>query len=124
MGLGKSLSQNGCHNVSWSAENVQGNIKDIEKTLKKTLKKGKKAKIRRQYPRVQHPLYPTRCRVFSPNFINTGSVQTFGPAPVGSTSKKKLINSKRVLQNVCNTHSFFFLYFKVLVIQNKVQSGL
>ena len=49
------------------------------------------AKIRPLYPRGQRPLYPTRCRVFSSNVINTGLIQPFGPAPVGSTSKKTLI---------------------------------
>ena len=49
------------------------------------------AKIRPLYPRGQRPLYPTRCRVFGSNVINTGLIQPFGPAPVGSTSKKTLI---------------------------------
>ena len=37
------------------------------------------------------PLYPCRCWVFNSNVINTGLVQPFGPAPVGSMSKKTLI---------------------------------
>ena len=54
------------------------------------IKRKENAKIRPQYPRVQRPLYMTRCQIFSSNVTNTGFVQTFGPTPVGSTSKKTL----------------------------------
>ena len=56
----------------------------------KTFAPKETAKIHPLYPRGQHPLYPCRCRVFNSNVANTGFIQTFGPAPVGSTSKKTL----------------------------------
>ena len=83
------------------------------------------AKIRPLYPRGQRPLYPTRCRVFNSNVANTGFVQPFGPAPVGSTSKKTLsVNCGRCKTFVTPAITVFFQKAGIPKVSQHPQSKL